>query len=77
MNIRAPPRLDSLYTRALKLKEFKKLYRYYKHLNKNVPRDQRKTIYNRKFFCSRAHIYDAEDFYYSKIQAKIKKIKQD
>ena len=66
-------RLDNLYSMALKLKQHKKFYKYYKKLNqiaKKAGEKGKKMFLKRRGCCKGLAMFDAEDYFKKKIRKK-------
>lgn len=76
---KAIAKLDDLYSMALRLRDLKKEFRYYKMLNKNANEkgEPRKTIKKRKGCFRGAQKHDAEEYYKAKIKKKIREIRKE
>ena len=69
--------MDELYKKAMQLREFKKLHRYYRRKNQEKGGEQRKVIRKAKGWCRQAERIDAEEYYRGEIVKICKKIKKE
>lgn len=75
VNTKVISKLDDLYSMAVKLRKYRKLYRYYKHMNKDKPIEERKLLKKRTGWCKKVDIHDAEDYYKNHIISKSREIR--
>jgi hypothetical protein len=73
VNAKVIPRLDELFTKAVKLRKYRKLHRFYKHKNNESKPDgskpERRLIKKWRGLCccKKVEVYDAEKHYREKI----------
>ena len=79
ISAKAIGKLDELYNMAMKLRNLKKEYRYYKMLNKKLEEKglPRKTLKKRRGCFKGSVKYDAEEYYKTKIKKKVRDIKAE
>jgi len=85
INCQALSTFDNLYKQAKDLREYKKLFKYYKRRNKlnsllatrGEAKLERKTLKKRKSCFTTTLKYDAEDYYHNKMVTSSENIKRE